>query len=1246
MADTTLARSSFSDCQALARLLRVCALNHSRDCEDSHKSRSVDFNQHEAPFDDRISSHAAESKHGGPAGTLYFITPNARRRRCNFNVTRSTRHNNLRMLLFRLRLSGRTHLKRALLGLCSVVCFCVPAVAQSTFGTIVGTVTDSSGAVVPDARIKLTNTDENTTREVTTERTGDYQFLNTSPAHYKIDVTAPGFQTFTATDLLLVARQTLRVDSTLELGQTSQVVTVEAAGEGVIATESQVIQETFDPQKLLNLPANIRANGNTSPYQLIQVLPGVQPDDRGNFSIQGGIQSQTQYSVDGISVTDVTGNSPLTNAFPSSESIAEIKVQGVGNPAEYGQIGDVTTISRSGTNQFHGGAFWYTQNAAMNAINYGDTTKPKLIANDFGVTAGGPVVLPHLYNGKERTFFYGTYEGFRYPKTSTLQNDVPTDAMRNGSFGAEGVAIIDPTTGSPFPNNTIPVARINPVAQKILSLYPSPNAGGTGVAHKANYIDTRDTSYHSDQYDIRIDHYLTSKQSIFGRWTWKNITAASTNNLLLPSNQNPDNYRLLVLAHNYTITPRLLNEARFGLTRNDSGYSSSFDGAGFAEQLGLQGLIGLPAFFNGVPEVNITNLTGLTAGRLEGLTRGRTYQVVDNLSWNRGRHTFKFGFDFRRIQAVSPLGFIGGDNYGQFNFSGQFTGAPFADFLLGLPSYTGFDNVQMDNDGRTSHYNAYAQDGFRVSSKLTLEYGLRFEFHPGYTDASGNIGNFDPSYARSGALIYPDGHADLLATGYLQSANACPELGSATGPSLNGAPCMPVLSASQAGLPNSLRTAPKRFMPRFGFAYRPFGNRTVIRGGFSVFNTEVLGSIYYALTGTVQSATFNFPNSMADGVPAIQWPNVKTGGSGVSVAPPGTDYFGTADQINYKDPYSEQWNISIDHDLGFNTGVRISYIGMNTHDLVWAPNLNQSSYSTTYFVDQPLSNRPFPNWAVINTRAIGANANYNALQFEVNHRYQSGLALNSTYTFAKSLADNQGYTPSGFSGENAGGRTMDALDRRHEYGDVYGTRRHRWVTSLIYDVPFGRGRQFGGHMNRVLDAVAGGWQLSSIFLWQSGPYMTPYFSGGDPSGTGSGVIGRAQAPDRVGDSAIANPTASQWFNINAYVCPATPGWRPGQECLIGTPGNGAPIGRFGNAGMSSVLGPGTINLNAGLSKSFLITERVRFKIEGSFTNVSNHVNLANPVLAIDNGSVGQITRARPADFGGSRTGQVGARIDF
>src|SRR5678815_987719 len=283
-------------------------------------------------------------------------------------------------------------------------------VAQSTFGTILGTVKDNSGAVVPQASVRATNTDENTTRETTTNGNGDYEFVNTKAGHYKIEVNAQGFQPYAATELLLIARQTLRIDVGLQVGQVSTAVNVEATA-GVITTETQTVQSSLDGEALMTLPGNVRGGGgSTSPYALIAALPGVQPDDNGNFSIQGGLQSMSQFSVDGISITAVGGNGPLSEAFPSLESIAEIKVQGVGNAAEFAEVGDVTTISKSGTNAFHGDLFWYHQNRALNAIQYGQQQKPQLVGNDFGASMGGPILIPKFYNGKNKTFFFGTYE--------------------------------------------------------------------------------------------------------------------------------------------------------------------------------------------------------------------------------------------------------------------------------------------------------------------------------------------------------------------------------------------------------------------------------------------------------------------------------------------------------------------------------------------------------------------------------------------------------------------------------------------------------------------------------------------------------------------------------------------------------------------------------------------------------------------------------------------------------------------
>lgn len=1138
-------------------------------------------------------------------------------------------------------------LKRIALQLClSLFLFSNLGFAQSTLGTILGTVRDATGATVPGASIEITNIDEGAAQKTTTNTNGEYQVLNEKPARYTVEVSHAGFQTQSVSDLRLNARQDLRVDITLAVGQTTETVNVQGTA-GVIATDTQAIASSYDSRTLLNLPANTRANQSTSPYVLISTLPGVQADNGNSFSIQGGLPSQSETSVDGISTTDVKGNSPLREAFPSIESIGELRVDGVGNAAEYGQPGEITTISKSGTNALHTNLFWYHQNRAFDAQAYGSAEKPQKIGNDFGISAGGPVVIPRVYNGHNKTFFYGTFEGFHFPRGETIQNTVPTEAMRNGDFSREGYDVHD-TSGNPYPGTIIPSSAFNPVAAEFLKLYPLPNYGDLTTQHVPNYVVNQSSSLASNQFDIRGDQYIGTKQTVFARYTWKNINQDSPQELLIPASTNYEHVRMLVASHTYSLTPSLVNEFRFGFTIDDSGNSNPFNGSAFTSSLGLQG-IGPTFPFNGVPELDFSsNTTSLNVDRLGSTSSSKTYQLNNNLSWTKGRHTMKYGFDIRHIQAITPLGFIGADNYGNFNFDGSFTGADFADFLLGLPSSTSYANVHNDNDGATWHYNFFAQDSFKIRPNLTLEYGLRYEYHPSYVDSSGNIGNFDPSVPLSGQAIYPTGKESLLAPGYLAAFNACPNL---TGPgsTINGAPCTPVLSAQQAGLPNSLRVVPKdRFMPRFGFAWRPFSNdKTVVRGGFGVYNITVLGSVFYSLTGTLQSDVRQFQNGTS-GTPSFTWPQINSGGAGLGDVELGTAYFGTANAIHFKDPYSMQWNFSIDRDIGWRTGLRLSYIAMNTRDLVWAPNLNQMSYSTQYARLRPLSDRPFPNWGTIYTRTPGGIANYQSAQIELNHHFSSGVSFDSAYTFAKNLADNGGPASGGFPGETGGGRAADLYNRHAEYGNVYGTRRHRWISSGVVDLPFGRGRHFGGGANRFVDGVLGGWQLNSIFLWQSGPFLTPTFSGGgDPSGTGSGnIFGQTQVPDRIGYGLATNQNRDHWLDPSAFACPGQPLTANG--CSIGNrPGVDAPpIGRFGNSGVGILAGPGTVNLSAGLAKYFAITERVRFRIEGSFTNVLNHVNLADPVTNISNSAFGQITQARGSDLGGSRVGQIGARLEF
>ena len=1111
--------------------------------------------------------------------------------------------------------------------------------AQSTFGVILGTIKDQTGAVVSGASVRLTNSGEGTTREGKTNDKGDYEFVNVKAGNYVVAVTNSGFRASTLSGLTLDARQTLRVDATLQVGEVSQQVEVTSTA-GVIATDSPVIASTLTAEKVLNLPANVRG-GSTSPYGLITTLPGVQADNGGGYSIQGGLPAQSESSVDGISITAVTGNSPNRNLFPSIESIAELKVQGVGNNAEYGAPGDVATITKSGGNDFHGSGFWYHQNKALDARSFGQAVLPSKISNVFGATISGPLIIPKVYNGKNRTFGLFTWESLRLPRQVTIQNTVPTTKMRNGDFSDEGIAVKDPYTFIPFPNNIIPPSQFNAVAKAIIPFYPVPNQG-TGIKlTNANFIENRDGKISSNQFDARVDHQFSTKHSIFGRYSQKQNPSISPNNLLLPSDTSFNNYKQAVVSYNYTITPTLLNEFRGGISYAPSGSEFPFDGLKFTNSLNLKD-IQRDIFFNGLPNFSIDRQTGFSKGR-PGRGASWNTQLIDNVSWIRGRHTLKFGLDTRQLRAESNLGFTGGDNYGDFGFTGNFTGSPWGDFLLGVPAGTGIAVVKFDNDGRARHWKMYVQDSFKWSNRLTFDFGVRYELHPGYKDAGFNIANFDRGVPVTGRVIIPSDPIarTLVAPAVLTTVNACP------GAAVGGVPCTPIVTASDAGVPEGLRNSyKKQFLPRLGFAYR-WNDKTTVRGSYGIYNMVLLGSVFFSLTGTVQSDVRSWTNVNAKGQPIFALPETRLPGTGINAATLGTFEFRTANQIDFHPPYMQQWGLSVDRQLSNSLGLRLSYIANKSTDLPWAPDLNQPKASTQYFTQRPLTDRPFPNWGLIYSRDAGANAIYNSFQGELNRRFSSGLAFTSSYTLAKNLADNAGPNPSGFAGETGGGRVTDSSNRRGDRGNVYATRRHRFVNTFLYELPFGKGRKYMSSANRGADAVLGGWQLSSILTLQSGPYLTPTMSGGDPSGTNAPRRG-TQRPDRIAVGSVPTPSRTQWLDRTAFVCPGRTTGADQFNCSVGVrPGvDPLPIGRFGTSGVGIITGPGTFGWNMGANKKFVLIERVSLRMEASFTNVPNWTNLGDPELNITNANFGRITGSRGVDFGGGRVGQVGLRLQF
>jgi hypothetical protein len=1180
-----------------------------------------------------------------------------------------------------------------------LVLACVQGRAQSTQGSIIGSVKDSAGAVVPGALVTLTNTDEGAVRTTKSNGVGDYRFLDVKAGTYSIGVSAPTFEKWDATGVALEVRQELRVDVKLSVGTVQQEVQVTGENVSAIETDSPTISGTFTAADTNNLPVNTRASfSGTSAAAILGVLPGMQADSSG-VSLQGALPYQVDVTIDGVTVKSATGGTFSGDTFPSTESISEIRADGVLANAEFGDPGQVVVTTKGGTNLLHGSGFWYYQNSAFDAIAYTyptTTTKPSVTGNTFGGSAGGPVVFPHLYNGHNKTFFFGAYEGWRHPAQTTINEVVPSTLMKQGNFSNYNstgfTGLTDPYTGTSW-GTSIPSGAISQIALNTLKqFYPDPNKGDptaytdNGVA---NYQANVDNSGHSNQFDVRGDQYFGSNQKflLWGKFTWKDFPISSPEQLLVPSSLAISNNRALKVDTNWTIKPNLINEGGFGFTRYTNGGSDSFNGLAFTEAQGWQGLQNL--FYNGIPEMDFNNIQSLTADRLTSLTQSFTYDYSDVLIWTKGNHTVKFGGDIQQLEAITPLGFNGSDNYGTYQFNtkasaGMFTGVDFADFLLGIPYQTFYDVVKQDNDGLSQHYAFYAQDEWRLSPRLTLSYGLRYELHPGYYDRYGDIGNFDPSVALAGRVIYPTGKQDLLAQGFLASANACDPDGvdSVNTATVNGAPCMQVVGNQAAGYPVGLKQFPKkRFLPRFGVAYRPFGDdKWAIRAGMGIYQINMLGSSFYSLTGTVQAYTQQFTNTYNAATHAIgyQWPVIYAGAGGANAAPDyGTDYFGTANSTNWKDPYTEQWSLTVDHDFGKGYAGRVSYIGSETHQLVWAPDENTLPFSSTVSAfNNCICNRLFPNWGRINTRATGANESYNSFQADASHRLQDGLEYHSTFTWAKNLADNEGPSGTGFAGEGGGARATSILDRHADFGNVYGTRRLRWNTSAVYALPTGRGKMFGSSMSRAADLAVGGWQISSILTLQTGPYETPAFDSGqgDPSGTGSGLNGefgngtgsfdgghRAQHADWVPGVSV-NPQGKNrfnWTNAGAFTCPGDPTWSVGNPCTTGagyTPtasgglvANGPaplPIGRFGNAPVGSTEGPGLINLSAGLNKSFAITERLKVKFEGTFTNVLNHTNLGDPNMDLSKSSFGLVPGSIGSDFGGARTGQIAVRAEF
>lgn len=1138
--------------------------------------------------------------------------------------------------------------------------------AQSTFGAILGTVRDPSGGLVPGAQVTLVNVGTIASRAQITDLNGSYGFKNIEVGAYKLTIGAPGFQTESLPEIGLTARETRRIDAALKVGVATQTVEVTDSAP-VISTDVSSLAETKVGDELVELPVAIysRSSGSTSPISTLTTESGVQTDDSGNLSVVGTTAALLSVTVDGISSVGVEYSGPVNEMFPSFNSIEEIRVSESNNNAEFSGVADITTVSKAGTIHLHGGLFENHENTALNSNNAFALSKPKIIMNDFGATLGGPLNAPRVFTGHDRTFFFIGYEGLRLPRETSILLSVPSTDMRNGNLtsylAGQGVsAIYQPDGVTPIDPANVPVSDLS--ANLLKYLMPAPNYGAPG-SYANNYQINFPSPVSANQGDVRLDRNISSRQTLFARFSYKNrqiVTApsaactftycAEAGSPLQGGYNTPEIDEGLTFAHNFIFSPTVMNEFRGGFNAQHTSETQSYSTASLLTQTGIS--VPQPDLaWSEAPQVLINGFMSTGAGN-PGMQRGQIVQVLDNLSWTHHNHSFKFGADLKRLSDHDDNVF-GNYRSGWYVFDGSSQvganiGDPFAAFLLGNPDYTEVSSTNKPTmDGLGYSYAFFAQDDWKLTPNLTLNLGLRYELHPPLKETHYNTAFFQPDYSSTtsgqtvhGAVVVPNAQAESFASADFANAIAP----------------TPILTAAQAGIPTALRyTGKTDWGPRLGFAWRPYGNdKTVVRGGWGRFIETPLGFSLVSGWAVHASyvATYN-QGFQSDGVsPLLSFANPFDTAAGNAA---GTAGFYYAFPIHYKDPTVQQWNLTVEQDFTHNIGMRLSYTGSHGKNLETMVDLNQvPANSVGYSNADPgpaasgacitddgsliSDHRPYPCWSVIQSVENAAESNYSSGTVEVSRRSGKQLSFDASYTFTRDLSNAGGATPNAFA--VAGGSYL--TDRFHpglDYGNVIYDRRHRFLATYLYTLPFGSGQRWfstGSALNRLV----GDWQLAGVTILQSGPFLTPYQQSVDPANTNIlTTVGQART-DQLTNAPLfaAHRTTTQWLNPDAF---------PYQTLALnyGTP-NQVGIGRFGNAPVGGVVGPGTANFSLSLMKSVALHEKTRLQLSVEAANVFNHRNYEPPNMQVDSGGFGSITALQTAEGAGPRSLEVAGRISF
>jgi hypothetical protein len=977
--------------------------------------------------------------------------------------------------------------------LCSVS-ICLGQVSLGA-GSIVGTVLDTSGAAVPQAQISVKNINTGELRSAVTDSGGRYSVLSLLTGRYEVQATATGFKSIVRTGINIEIGTNALVDFALPVGSVSTEVTVTTAPP-LIESSNATIGQVIENKDVVTLPLNGR-----SYTQLAVLAPGVafggttvgatlqSPSlgASGSFSISGARAEGSEFTMNGITVTnEFTGG---TYAYPPIDSVQEFKLLQSNYGAELGfRVGQVVVTTVAGTNAFHGSLYEFIRNDVLDAANFFNNLagigKAPLKRNQFGASIGGPVYLPR-YSGKEKTFFFVNYEGATIREGTTETASVPTALMREGNFSQLSTPIVNPSTGQPFAGNQIPAALISPIALNAISLteYPLPNTPGLNN----NYTISPSISTTMNEVMGRIDHNISARDRVWGSVFWETEPESTPRFTEITGSAGNIPVQAYSADETHIFSSQLVNDFKFGwnyvnqTADNLSPVNITDADLGFPDN-GNQPVVG--GVEAGVPDFLPSGYGDLgDASATPEQFRTEHYELGDTLNWIKGPHTFNFGVDFVREhedQRFDP------QIRGIYNFSGEYSGNSFADFLLGLPVAASRELLQpgeniFESLERANHFAFFVQDDWRVTSNLTVNLGFRYEHNTPYVEVRNRITNFIP--------------------GIVDGAPGIVEL-HAPDPTYGRCLCIPTF---------------KDLGPRLGLAYRPSGSdRTVFRAGYG---------IYYAFVpyNTKQAITFNPPQIQRQTVnntfptPSFDLANSFLPDLAVTA---GGEY---AMNLHYLDGMVQQWNADVQRELGDGFVADVSYLGSFSVHLDAELPLNAALPGPGAFA----ARRPYAEYPVFTSFANVANAYYEAGTAQIKKEFTNGLtglALTAHYTWAKSLDEASSQLSSDLQ------NTYDLASNRGLSGFNVA---HRFVASAVYELPFGKGKALLADAGPILGTAVSGWSLAPIYIYQSGfPFSAT--TSDNTANIESGIL----RPNVVGKTGVPSPSYKEWFNVAAFAQPA------------------------------------------------------------------------------------------------------------